>query len=96
MFCGIGRSADSVSQKCGGDVGSGFQRPASEQGTIDCLATNGFEVYEPFQIALAGFMANLDRRVGSAVCDLQRLLFYSQPSGDAINTESSASVSVHS
>ena len=49
--------------------------------------TNGFEVYEPFQIALAGFMANLDRRVGSAVWDLQRLLFYSQPSGDAINTE---------
>jgi prevent-host-death family protein len=35
---GIGRSCKSVSQKCPSAAGTDFQRPASEQGMMDCLA----------------------------------------------------------
>lgn len=50
-------------------------------------STNGFEGYEPFQIALTGFMENQDIRLGEALWNLQRLLFYKQPGGDKINLD---------
>ena len=48
---------------------------------------NGFEGYEPFQIALLGFTSGLDPKLGELVWNLQRVLFYKQPSGKPINTE---------
>ena len=50
-------------------------------------STNGFEGYEPFQIALTGFMANQDIRLGESLWNIQRVLFYSQPSGDPVNLD---------
>lgn len=46
--------------------------------------SEGFQRYEPFQIALLGFMPP---DLGEHIWNLQRLLFFSQPSGDPINLE---------
>jgi hypothetical protein len=44
----------------------------------------GFEGYEPFQITLLGFVRP---EIGEEIWNLQRVLFYSQPSGRTINLE---------
>lgn len=50
-------------------------------------STNGFEGYEPFQIALTGFMATQKIELGEELWNLQRVLFYKQPGGAEINLE---------
>ena len=48
---------------------------------------NGLLGHEPFQIALLGFMSNLDPKLGEQLWNIQRVLFYKQPSGDPVNLE---------
>ena len=48
---------------------------------------NGLKGYEPFQIALLGFTANLMPKLGEQLWNLQRVLFYQQPEGIPINLE---------
>ena len=43
--------------------------------------------YLPFQIALLGFISNLDSELGEQLWNIQRALFYKQPSGEPINSE---------
>ena len=49
--------------------------------------TDGFEGYEPFQIALTGFIGNQKIDLGKELWNLQRVLFYKQPSGAEINLD---------
>ena len=51
------------------------------------IERNGLEGHEPFQIALLGFMANLDPKLGEQIWNLQRILFYKQPGGEPINLD---------
>jgi hypothetical protein len=48
---------------------------------------NGLEGYEPFQIALMGFMSGADPHLGGNLWEIQKVLFYKQPSGDPVNLE---------
>ena len=48
---------------------------------------NGFEGYEPFQIALLGFTSGLDPKLGDLVWSLQRVLYYKQHGGVPINLD---------
>jgi TPR repeat protein len=50
-------------------------------------STNGFEGHEPFHLALIGFMAGQDNRLGELLWNIQRVLFYSQPSGAPVNLD---------
>jgi len=51
------------------------------------MERNGLDGHEPFQIALLGFISNLDPKLGEQLWDIQRLLFYSQPEGEPINVD---------
>jgi hypothetical protein len=51
------------------------------------IERNGLQGYEPFQIALTGFMANLDPKLGEQLWNLQRILFYKQPGGIPFNLD---------
>ena len=48
---------------------------------------NGFEGYEPFQIALLGFTSGLDPKLDELLWNLQRVLYYKQPGGVPINLD---------
>jgi hypothetical protein len=49
--------------------------------------TNGLADYEPFQLALTGFSIGIDPIIAEPIWNLQRLLFYKQPSGQPTNLE---------
>jgi len=51
------------------------------------IEKDGLVGYEPFQIALHGFSSTLDPKLGESLWNIQRVLFYKQPSGDPINLE---------
>jgi hypothetical protein len=51
------------------------------------MERNGLEGHEPFQIALLGFMANQDPKLGEQLWNLQRILFYKQPGGEPVNLD---------